>query len=277
MAVSGGSTSFTDLSYTGTLTGGTGVVNIGAGQVYKDASGNLMLGTTSSTALSTGQLQLGTTSASGSAIQMLSSATGTSGVYFGDGTTGDARYRGAIEYDNAGDSLRFYSTSAERARIDSSGNLLCLRGLVVGGSGTIDGKFAIATAALSAGAGTYPLKWNSTTGAVTYDTSSRLVKTGIVDSPYGLAEALQIKARQYTRVDSGQTEIGLIADEVVEILPEFVPMVLKSVLTGNEEDIELVAGGVSYDKLTAVLFKAIQEQQALITALTTRITALESK
>jgi glycerol-3-phosphate responsive antiterminator len=103
-----------------------------------------------------------------------------------------------------------------------------------------------------------------------------LVKTNIVNSPYGLAEALQIKARQYTRVDSGQTEIGLIADEVVEILPEFVPMVLKSVLTGNEEDIELVAGGVSYDKLTAVLFKAIQEQQTLITALTTRITALES-
>ena len=31
-------------SYTGTLTGGTGVVNIGAGQVVKDASGNLGVG-----------------------------------------------------------------------------------------------------------------------------------------------------------------------------------------------------------------------------------------
>ena len=35
-------------SYTGTLTGGTGVVNIGAGQVVKDASGNLGLGVTPS-------------------------------------------------------------------------------------------------------------------------------------------------------------------------------------------------------------------------------------
>jgi hypothetical protein len=29
----------TDLNYTGTLTGGTGVVNLGSGQFYKDASG----------------------------------------------------------------------------------------------------------------------------------------------------------------------------------------------------------------------------------------------
>lgn len=36
---------FTNLSYTGTLTGSTGVVNIGSGQIYKDASGNVGIGT----------------------------------------------------------------------------------------------------------------------------------------------------------------------------------------------------------------------------------------
>ena len=36
-------------SYTGTLTGGTGVINIGSGQLGKDASGNLLVGTTSAT------------------------------------------------------------------------------------------------------------------------------------------------------------------------------------------------------------------------------------
>jgi hypothetical protein len=36
-----GTAAFGNLSYTGTLTGGTGVINIGSGQVYKDASGNL--------------------------------------------------------------------------------------------------------------------------------------------------------------------------------------------------------------------------------------------
>jgi hypothetical protein len=38
--------SSTNLAYTGTLTGGTGVVNLGSGQVYKDASGNVGIGVT---------------------------------------------------------------------------------------------------------------------------------------------------------------------------------------------------------------------------------------
>ncbi len=40
-------TGITNLAYTGTLTGGTGVINIGSGQVYKDASGNVGIGTAS--------------------------------------------------------------------------------------------------------------------------------------------------------------------------------------------------------------------------------------
>lgn len=39
--------SSTNLSYTGTLTGGTGVVNLGSGQLYKDASGNVGIGSSS--------------------------------------------------------------------------------------------------------------------------------------------------------------------------------------------------------------------------------------
>jgi len=49
-AIGGNSASsgaFTDLSYTGTLTGSTGVLNIGSGQIYKDASGNVGIGITS--------------------------------------------------------------------------------------------------------------------------------------------------------------------------------------------------------------------------------------
>lgn len=49
-----GGDSFTtaNLAYTGTLTGGTGVINIGSGQLVKDASGNLGLGVTPSAWLS---------------------------------------------------------------------------------------------------------------------------------------------------------------------------------------------------------------------------------
>ena len=40
---------FVNLEYTGTFTGGTGVVNLGSGQFYKDASGNVGIGTSTTT------------------------------------------------------------------------------------------------------------------------------------------------------------------------------------------------------------------------------------
>ena len=42
-----GTTTAANLAYTGTLTGGTGVIAIGTNQIYKDASGNVGIGTTS--------------------------------------------------------------------------------------------------------------------------------------------------------------------------------------------------------------------------------------
>lgn len=58
---------FVNLSYTGTLTGGTGVVNIGSGQIYKDASGNVGVGTSTPdvTFCSNGTTVLGGTDALG--------------------------------------------------------------------------------------------------------------------------------------------------------------------------------------------------------------------
>jgi hypothetical protein len=45
-----GTTTAANLAYTGTLTGGTGVVAIGTNQIYKDASGNVGIGTSSPSA-----------------------------------------------------------------------------------------------------------------------------------------------------------------------------------------------------------------------------------
>jgi len=42
-----GTTSLANVSYTGTLTGGTGILNIGSGQIYKDANGNIGIGSSS--------------------------------------------------------------------------------------------------------------------------------------------------------------------------------------------------------------------------------------
>lgn len=44
VSAAGAVAGITNLAYTGTLTGGTGIVNIGSNQIYKDASGNVGLG-----------------------------------------------------------------------------------------------------------------------------------------------------------------------------------------------------------------------------------------
>jgi|9_EtaG_2_1085328.scaffolds.fasta_scaffold01242_3 hypothetical protein len=126
-------------------------------------------------------------------------------------------------------------------------------------------------------AGNADLRFSTSNGAVSFDTSSRLVKENIVDCPYGLAEVIQLQPRKYLRTDDEAQEVGFIADEVSEILPEFVPMMPRSVFTKKDEDTDLVAGSVNYSKLTAVLTKAIQEQQSTIKALEAKHEALETK
>ena len=48
--LSGGYVNATSIQYSATLTGGTGIVNLGSGQFYKDASGNVSIGSTSTPA-----------------------------------------------------------------------------------------------------------------------------------------------------------------------------------------------------------------------------------
>ena len=166
--------------------------------------------------------------------------------------TADARIGsdvGAVEYGTStSNSVRFYSNNSARMTIENNGNW----------------KYS----GIGSGSGTYALKWNASTGAITFDTSARQVKDNIVDCSYGLSEVLQLQPRQYNRNDDGdKLEIGFVADEVSSVMPEFVPQVPESVFTGNEDDTTLIDGGVNYEKLVAVLTKAIQELEARIVAL----------
>ena len=184
---------------------------------------------------------------SGGALQLASSAyfiCGTTGYRFNDNT--DAN-NNVIMYNN--------------------GNMNIRGGLAIGNTADQNGVFYIASQVMSSNAGTHYLKWNSSNGKVTYDSSTRLVKSDIIDSPYGLNEILQLKPRKYYRTDDERNEIGFIADEVYEILPELVPMSQKSLFTKDENDTELIPSGVNYDKITAVLVKAIQELNAKVSAL----------
>ena len=254
-------------------TNAVGISTNGTNAVYIDASQNVGIGTSSPTVKLDVNGTIRSKTSTGGIINMDSTAAGTTNT-FGSYANAGAAF---ADFNLSANNTIFLQAGTERMRIYSTGNISMAGGLWLGNSADPGSTIKFAGTVISNGAGTQPLKWNSTSGVVTYDTSSRLVKENIVDSSYGLAEILQLKSRKYFRIDDQRNEIGLIADEVQTVLPEFVPMVSKSLFTKNEADTELIAGGVNYDKLTSVLVKAIQEQQALITQLTDRIAALEAK
>ena len=102
--------SFTSLAYSTTLTGGTGIVNLGSGQFYKDASGNVGIGTTSPAV----RLQV-----SNAFETRIFSTNSVSAITVEMGAETDTAYAGS--FTNHPYVIR--TNDAERMRIDSSGNV----------------------------------------------------------------------------------------------------------------------------------------------------------
>jgi hypothetical protein len=162
--------------------------------------------------------------------------------------------------------MRIRTNDTEQMRIEDDGKLFLenITGNAVGGS---------------------TVKYNNSDKELRYDTSSRLLKTNITECTYGIETIKKLKPSRYnpqeydkegniTVID--QSCIGFIADEMVEDVPEVVQMYPKSTLTKNVEDTELVPAAISYDKLTPVLTKALQEAITKIETLETKVAALEA-
>ena len=102
-------------------------------------------------------------------------------------------------------------------------------------------------------------------------TSDINLKNTIEDSPFGLNEILLLNPVTFLyndenrKIDSDVKEVGFIAQDVFDIIPNAV----SSTGTG---DLQL-----DYRAITAALVKAIQEQNQLIKALEQRILILENK
>jgi len=105
------------------------------------------------------------------------------------------------------------------------------------------------------------------TGVVRRSTSSLRYKNTVNDATHGLTELMTLRPVTYKGNNDGDTVFGgLIAEEVHDAgLTEFVQY---------NDDGEPDA--LAYSNMVSLCIKAIQEQQATITALTDRITALEN-
>ena len=254
-----------------------------------DSSGNVGIGTSSP-----GNKLVTASNAANSKIEIQNTSTAastskTSALQFtGTDTSGTLKDSGDIfvtpaDNNYVGSNMLFYTrgsdTTAERMRIDSSGNLL------VG---------------YTSSNGAYKLQVNSQIFATsaTIATSDGRYKKDIqsLDGALGLVNQLnpvQFSWKQHPvhAFDTSTPTIGFIAQEIQQVLADkpYLSSIIKSnkcVIKPEEKDDdgnmikEAVTEeflGIAEGNMIALLTKAIQEQQALIQTLTARITALEAR
>lgn len=270
-------------------------------QVAPDNSGSLQLqtnGTTAAVTIDTSQnVGIGTTSPSSQLAVQTTAGSSTGFLKFTDVTYGgDVRFGKNTGISNdailgtwGANNTLFYTNSTERMRIDTSGNLLL-------GTTTSTGKFRIKQSA-DAYSGSIILEnfgntnywgfvigsdnnlyygynntsrgvFNNSTGAYTTISDERL-KENITALPNSLDKVLQLNPKNYVFIDDESKNIqsGLIAQEVLDIIPEVV-----SKPSGSNEYY-----GLNYSGFVPHLVKAIQEQQTIINDLKARIETLEAK
>jgi hypothetical protein len=270
---------------------GTDIVGVSTGgteRVRVDASGRLLVGTTSDI--------------SGGAVQALINGTGTSfltnaAVYSALSTVAGREIPMVYASDTTDSALisqlsgnmAFFTQGNERARIDSSGNLLVgITSNVTAGArirlvyNANAGNIGLSIQATLQDAGTavqFVNSGGSVCGTITQGTSTTAYNTSsdyrlkhdIAPMTGALAKVAALKPVTYRwNADNSESQ-GFIAHELQEVVPECV--------TGEKDAVDAEGNpqyqGIDTSFLVATLTAAIQEQQAIITALTARVEALE--
>ncbi len=116
--------------------------------------------------------------------------------------------------------------------------------------------------------GSSSLRWNTVYASNgTINTSDQRLKKNIQNLDYGLGKVMQLRPVTFEWKDnSSGKKIGLIAQELQEIIPEVVEI-------GDDENKTL---GVYYSDLIPVLVKAIQDQQSEIESLKEKVNTIET-
>ena len=219
---------------TGTATGGTSQPEV----ARFSSSGNLGIGSTNPTSkltvqgnvLISGIATLGTIQISSGII------TATTGVvtYYGDGSKLSGVSVGNVSITN-----------------DTSTNGTFYVGMVSTTSGNLANLNVSST----------KLTFNPSTGnlvaggTVTANSDERL-KTNIKTIPNALEKVLSLRGVEYDRIDTGDHQIGVIAQEVEKIIPE--------VVYPKQPSPDYETKSVSYQNIVGLLIEAIKEQEKRI-------------
>jgi len=205
--------------------------------------------------------------------------------------------RSSIRSDHYNNALIFkHGSNTERMRIDSSGNVILYnnqikfsntsyenRSLGIDSGGffiyndadarydiKIDGNgYLYNPSMLGSASANSDVRFNTSDGLIYYQTSSQRYKENIQDLPSVLDKVNALRPVTFDEIATGNSCFGLIAEEVVEQIPELVNL---REIEGYDEP---QPDSVTYSMLSVHLLKAIQEQQAIIEDLKARIQTLE--
>jgi hypothetical protein len=236
----------------------------GAEAMRIDSSGNVGIGTTSPAhklqvvntsagALTTPTLLQNRGNASGTKVQLAFIATGSD---FSDGQYEAVQGVAEGGIGNTSNALAFVTSTSggaatERMSITSSGSLI-----LVGSTA------------------------QKATGTTWSNPSDQRLKDNIRDYTKGTNELMQVRVREWEYNGKGGTTegmkgLGVVADEVMTVLPDTVETYDAKLNADDEETTEIKKFDAT--EITWLLVKTVQEQQTIINDLKARVTVLEAK
>jgi hypothetical protein len=258
-----------------------------------DSSGNLAVGASS---VPRGRVYIN----SGASANTLAIQSNTTGSYLEFADVVTPSWANSPKVGGINNDLIFSTSGSERARIDSSGNLLVgtntklggglvgidinnasPAGITLGVSGSPKGYFysspsvtriiwetssGYTAVVISGNAGGVSLANGGTAWAAVSDERLKDIIEPITDAAQKVS-SLRAVIGKYKTDEEGTRRSFLIAQDVQAVLPEAI----------DEEQNEEKTLSLKYTEVIPLLVAAIQEQQALIETLTQRITALEGR
>ncbi len=258
-----------NLSYTGTLTGGTGVINIGSGQIYKNAGGDVGVGVI--------PVAFSWPNGSANSFQLQSGAA-VSSYNFTSYFSQNWYYNGGEKFIANGWAHRFSmgggTVSILTSTVNNAGGAGAGLSWNTVGNWDSSGNFTILGATATKASGT---AWANP--------SDERLKSNVHDYTKGLNELMQLRfvTGEYNGLGGtpkGAKFISVIAQEAKKVLPDTISTFFAKL---NEDD-EVETEFLKYDSsetqvLVAVsvqqLAKIIEEQQASIEQLKSEIQTLK--
>ena len=258
-----------------------------------DSSGKVMIGTTTPGGTNANNLTIENTSGD-AGMTIRTGSTNGSKIFFADGTSGSATYRGYIVYNHSADRFEIGTAGSERMRIKSNGRVSvgltgdigpaimqldggsgCALGIRAGnGTGGYFNQVLFANNGNTALIGSIQRVNNA---SIQYNTTSDArLKENIADMTGAITRVKQLAPKRYSWVEEdldAADQDGFLAHETQTVVPMAV--------SGRQDEVDSDGNPVymqmDYSKLVPLLTGALKEAIAKIETLETEMTALKER